>query len=263
MPLYCVSCAERRFGEVCKCGERDAEQIPPLDGFVTTEGERMNSEILKVLCGSRAYGLENPDSDYDYHAVYVTPTTHFFQIGKMNTETAWVEGEDKDQQSWEIGHFLKLAVHNNPTILETFVAPVEHAAPWGRTLRKLFPAFLARQRIYDAFRGYAKNQRVKMLDNKEAEVRTWKFAVAYLRVLAHGIELLSTGTYNPKITDPEFNQFLRDVKAGVKYSKGQIIDETDRMLASMEIAYENSSIQLEPDLERINKFIVDVRTAYW
>ena len=29
--------------------------------------------ILKVLTGSRAYGLETPESDYDYHGVFVTP----------------------------------------------------------------------------------------------------------------------------------------------------------------------------------------------
>jgi hypothetical protein len=127
----------------------------------------------------------------------------------------------------------------------------------------MFPYFLARKRIYDAFSGYAYNQRKKMLDNNTEEVRTWKFAVAYLRVLAHGIELLSTGTYHTKIIDPEFNQFLRDVKSGSVYTKGQVIDRTNSLLVEMKEAYENSTIQEEPDLERINKFIVDIRTTYW
>ncbi|KKK55536.1 hypothetical protein LCGC14_3073540 [marine sediment metagenome] len=80
--------------------------------------------ILKVLTGSRAYGLETPESDFDFHGVYVTPTSQLLAIGPKPKESIWKEG-DEDFQSWEIGRFLDLAVHCNPTVLETFVAPVE------------------------------------------------------------------------------------------------------------------------------------------
>jgi len=37
--------------------------------------------ILKVLVGSRAHGLANKDSDYDYRAVYVLPTSKILSLG--------------------------------------------------------------------------------------------------------------------------------------------------------------------------------------
>lgn len=32
-------------------------------------------QVLKVLVGSRAHGLHNQDSDFDYRGVYVAPTS--------------------------------------------------------------------------------------------------------------------------------------------------------------------------------------------
>ena len=47
-----------------------------VDAMTDTDGT-----ILKVLTGSRAYGLDTPESDYDYHGVYVTPTSELLAIG--------------------------------------------------------------------------------------------------------------------------------------------------------------------------------------
>ncbi|KKK67334.1 hypothetical protein LCGC14_2955100, partial [marine sediment metagenome] len=150
-------------------------------------------EILRVLCGSRAYGLHDDDSDFDYHGIFVVPTNRLLSIGPKIRETAWVEGTEQDNTAWEVGHFLKLAVQCNPTILETFVAPVEMQDGWGERVRALFPYVISRKQVYEAFRGYSRNQRKKMFEptgGVRAGERMWKFAVAYIRVLYHGIRLL-------------------------------------------------------------------------
>lgn len=272
MPFICNACAEPRGGDKCKkkCikkyGDMGATRIPPLDGMVTFMTEDFNEKqhtILKALCGSKAYKLDTPDSDTDMHGVFVYPTMRFFEVGKPKPDlTSWVEGQDEDATAWEVNHFLHLATRCNPTILETFVAPVIWENAWGRSLRRLFPAVLARERIYESFKGYANNQLKKMLDNRQEEVRTWKFAVAYLRVLYQGIELLNTGTYDPAITHVGRNHFLRDIKKG-EHKKGTIVDQTEKLLVEMKQAYENSTIQEEPDLERINAYIYQIRQGYF
>jgi Predicted nucleotidyltransferase. len=59
-------------------------------------------------------------------------------LGTPHATTTWIEGKE-DNTSWEIGHFLHLATKCNPTILETFLAPVVETTPWGDELRALFP----------------------------------------------------------------------------------------------------------------------------
>jgi predicted nucleotidyltransferase len=59
--------------------------------------KRDKVQILKCLVGSRAHGLHNEDSDYDYRAVYVNATTEILRIGHTYKGNHWVEGEKEDQ----------------------------------------------------------------------------------------------------------------------------------------------------------------------
>ncbi len=229
------------------------------------------SIILKVLTGSRAYKLETPESDFDFHAVYVTPTSQLLAIGQKPKESIWKEG-DEDFQSWELGHFLDLAVHCNPTILETFIAPIEEedTAGRGRKLRALFPLVLTRKRVYGAFLGYSHNQQKKMFNKPDnpAETqpspRAWKFAVQYLRILLQGERLLRTGEFVLDMTayTDDARSLLMDIKRG-KFSMGFIIDLADEFKKRLELAFADSSVREAPDLDAVNEFLIRVRKEVW
>ncbi len=225
--------------------------------------------ILKVLTGSRAYKLETPESDFDFHGVYVTPTSELLAIGPKPKESIWKEG-DEDFQSWELGHFLDLAVHCNPTILETFVAPYVAATPTGFQLRTLFESVLTRKRVYDAFLGYSHNQQKKMF-NKPGELgvpkldeRAWKFAVQHLRILLQGERLLRTGEFVLDMADytDDARSLLMDIKRG-EFSMGFVIDLADEFKKRLELAFADSSVREAPDLDAVNEFLLGVRKETW
>ena len=245
----------------------------------------MNDSILTVLTGSRAYGLETKDSDFDYHGVFVTPTRELLSIGSKPKQTrTWSESEEQDSVAWEVGHFLNLAIHCNPTVLETFVAPIEYATPYGHQLRELFPLVLTRKRVYDAFLGYAHNQQKKMFgkpDNPaeaQPSLRAWKFAVQYLRVLMQGERLLRTGKLVLNMHDPGYgfksagrgylkvagpwSTVLQQIKTG-RYSMGFIIDLADEFKKRLELAYTESKVREEPDFKAVNNFLLEVRKEVW
>jgi len=225
-------------------------------------------EILRVLCGSRAYGLETETSDYDYHGVFVVPTSHILSLGSKIKETAWLEGEgsNEDNTAWELGHFLTMATQCNPTVLETFVAPVMYVNDYGSDLLALFPYVLNRKRIFDAFRGYAKNQRTKMFDpppgTGDPVLRQRKAAIAYLRSLYHGAQLLYGGTYMPRIPKGEFRDFLMEMKRGKPYLY-EIVKRAEYLEDDIVAAYAKSPIRQEPDYDRINAFLLRVRRELW
>ncbi len=231
----------------------------------------MTNIILKVLTGSRAYGLETPESDFDFHGVFVTPTSELLAIGPKPKESVWKEG-DEDFQSWELGHFLDLAVHCNPTILETLVAPVVYtdATDYGRRLRELFPLVLTRKRVYDAFLGYSHNQQKKMFNKPDNPVepqpspRAWKFAVQYLRILLQGERLLRTGEFVLDMTDytDDARSLLMDIKRG-EFSMGFVIDLAGGFKKRLELAFVESSVREAPDLDAVNKFLIEVRKEVW
>lgn len=222
-------------------------------------------EILRVLCGSRAYGLHDDDSDFDYHGIFVVPTSRLLSIGPKIRETAWIEGEDQDNIAWEIGHFLRMAAQCNPTVLETFVAPIESTTKWGNCIRDLFPYVISRKRIYESFRGYAHNQRKKMFEptgGVRAGEWIWKFAVAYLRVLYHGTELLQAGIYCPYIDDSKRRDFLRAVKLG-EVDKGTIINAAEILQSDLTDAYLESNVPEEPNMDKVNETLLALRQNMW
>ncbi len=212
--------------------------------------------ILKVLVGSQAHGLAGPDSDADIRSVFVIPTARMFRLGFKYQGTRMLKGEP-DETQWEIGLFLSLATECHPLVLETFLAPVVHLDEWGAELRALFPSIWSPQRAYDAFLGYALNQRRKLLDKKDA--RPAKYATAYVRVLYNLCELLETGTFTIRIADSPIGKAIASIKGG-DYKTGEIIDLGEHW--AQEASRRLAHCEQHPNLERANEFLIRIRKAF-
>lgn len=225
--------------------------------------EREHKQILKVLAGSRAYGLDEPDSDYDYRGVFEVPARLLMSVGLGKIkETQWIEGKE-DDVAWELAHFCSLALHCNPNVLEVFVSPIVDSSPEGEQLRDLFPAFVSRKRVYDAWRGYSKNQRNKMFEPSGgvlAGERSWKFGANYLRTLYQGAQLLHRGPryWSVNIEHEATRNYLLSVKHG-EVGKGAVITRAEELESGLTDAYLNSTMQEEPNLNAVNDFIFEVR----
>lgn len=246
----------------------------------------METQILKVLVGSHAHGLANPNSDYDYRGVYITSTSELLKVeASAYKGSHWLEGDKEDNTSYEISHFLHLATKSNPSILEVMVAPIVESTPIGLALRKLFPYVWSSKNVYFSFSGYSTNQRVKMLsDNEQYVKRKWKYTCAHIRVLLMGIQLLRTGTmslavntYNSLADDliEDWEEYLRVVKnytpenpplddwgEDIKITTGKIIDLTDSLKTRLHEAYLANPNKVS-DLNRINEFLLKVRKENW
>jgi predicted nucleotidyltransferase len=218
-------------------------------------------QILKVLVGSRSHGLATLESDFDYRGVFVVPTAEILKIGGHTEHASWLEGKD-DDTSWELGHFLFLATKCNPTILETFLAPIVELNTnnnmWGLEIRKLFPYIWNSNDVKNAFIGYGLNQRKKFLDNKDGKPN--KFAAAYLRSLYNAYELLTTGTFTIRIIDTPVGQMVKNFKEG-NYTVGEVVNECLKWQKEVELAAENNP--KEANLEPINEFLLKVRKEFW
>jgi len=241
-----------------------------------------NKRILKTVAGSRAYGLETPESDYDYHGVFVVPTSELLAVGPKSKDAIWKEG-DEDFQSWEVGHFLYLTTKCNPTILETFVAPPVDTTlardTHGYKLRKLLPFVLSKRYVRAAYLGYAHNQRAKLFNKPDDPTATqpsermWKFATQYIRVLIQGEYLLRTGElvvnmglYPNLVQCPggisSPRPLLIKIRRG-EYSMGDVINIATILEERLEKAYDDTSLSNEADLESVNKFLLQVRKDFW
>lgn len=226
----------------------------------------MQKQILRVLVGSRAHGLHTEDSDYDWRGVFVTPTTEILRIGGHPDQTNWIEGKE-DDTSWEIGKFLLMATKCNPTILEAFKAQAyfeddiarAYYNEWGKQLKALFPYVWNSTDVFNAFRGYAKNQQKKFLDKKDT--RPHKYAVAYLRTLYMGVQLLETGDMTLNMEKTPIFDALRRWK-NKEYTVGEVMDLTAKWEQKVEEAYKRNPDK-KTNLEPVNEFLLEIRKEFW
>lgn len=228
----------------------------------------MTNYILKTLVGSKAHGLDTPTSDVDLRGVFIHPTKDFFMVGRDKlVETVWIEG-DQDDTAYELNHFLNLAVHSNPTVLEVFKGPVVEQTVYGSMLRDLFPHVWSTEGVYNAFRGYGRNQMNKMKPN---DLKMGKFGVAWVRTLINAISLLKTGDFEMQVPDDIKPMLLRwKVNEGVMLYEPH--DTHLRVIEVITVAYQYEE-ELEklypkvekrvPDFDKINQYIEYVRGNNW
>lgn len=89
---------------------------------MTIEDLRSNDLILlECISGSRAYGLNTPQSDTDIKGVFILPKKDFY-AGKYIPQ---ISNPTNDIVFYEIGRFIELLSVNNPNILELLNTPKE------------------------------------------------------------------------------------------------------------------------------------------
>lgn len=217
-------------------------------------------EILNVTVGSLAHGTDHADSDVDTRAIYVLPTSEIVGIGNYQK---FIENKVTDENSWELAHYIYLGLRSNPTILEAILSPIVNlTSEEGEELRTLFPCFLNRKHVYNAFKGFATGQRKKMLSPQTNACRKPKSASHYLRVLYNGIELLNSGTFTVKIMETEIGRHVLAAKRSELLFE-EVLQIGDELLEKIDIAYANSILPIEADKETINKFLLKIRKENW
>src|SRR5690242_4527061 len=144
--------------------------------------------IYRCVVGSRAYGLDNDESDTDRRGIYLAPAE--LQWSLFGSPEQF---EDNAAQScyWELQKFLTMALKANPNILECLYSPlVEKATALGEELLAMRESFLS-QMIFQTFNGYAMSQFKKIEQDirNHGEVK-WKHAMHLLRLLLTGAATL-------------------------------------------------------------------------
>ena len=115
--------------------------------------------IYRCVTGSRAYGLDEEDSDPDVRGVFVAPPD---LLWSLQGAPDYLEQGAMDEAYWEIRKFCVLALKANPNVLECLYTPIVLAStPLGEELLTLRDAFLSRL-VHQTYNGYVLSQFKKL-----------------------------------------------------------------------------------------------------
>ncbi len=97
------------------------EILREIDALARAEEIRI---LLAVESGSRAWGFESPDSDYDVRFIYVRRTERYLTIEPERDVIEMPISGDLDINGWDIRKALHLFRKGNPPLMEWLNSPV-------------------------------------------------------------------------------------------------------------------------------------------
>lgn len=210
--------------------------------------------IYRCVIGSRAYGLDDAESDIDRRGIYLPPADRHWALFGV---PAQIENDATQECYWELEKFLTLALKANPNVLECLYTPiVEHATPLARRLLEMRGAFLSKL-IYQTYNGYVLSQFKKL----EADLRNhgaikWKHAMHLIRLLLAGIVALREG--HVPVAVGEHRERLLSIRRGEE--AWERINEWRLALhREFDEALAGTTLPERPDYERVNRFLIDAR----
>jgi hypothetical protein len=210
--------------------------------------------ILRVIVGSRAFGLDDGDSDTDRRGIYLAPAELHWSLYGVPEQ---IENEQEQEQYWELQKFLAMALKANPNVLECLYSPlIETATPPAQELLAMRECFLSKL-VYQTYNGYVMSQFKKIA----AEVRNrgrvkWKHVMHLLRLLHSGITVLREG-YVPVRVEAERERLLAVRRGEVPWDEVEawrlwLHEDFDR-------AFSGTRLPDRPDYERANAFLLKAR----
>ncbi|MDB5390806.1 MAG: putative nucleotidyltransferase [Planctomycetaceae bacterium] len=212
--------------------------------------------IYRCVIGSRAYGLEGPESDTDRRGIYLPPADLHWSLFGIPEQ---LENEQTQEVYWELQKFVTMALKANPNVLECLYSPlVEFASPLALELLSMRDCFLSRM-VYQTFNGYVMSQfkKIQMDLRNQGQIK-WKHVMHLIRLLSTGITVLREGTVQVRVGSQ------RDLLLAIK--RGEVAwPEVDalRLVLHREFDAAISATHLpeRPDYERANAFLVHARRA--
>lgn len=244
-----------RRNEFVLLGEAQDEGIGRA-GADRVEFDLQRFVIFRCIIGSRAYGLDEEDSDVDRRGIFLPDCDSQWSMFGVPEQ---LENEATQECYWELQKFLLLALKANPNILECLFTPmIEYTTPLADELLSLRSCFVSKL-LYQTYNGYVLSQFKKLgqdLRNR-GEIK-WKHAMHLIRLLLSGVTALRTGIVPVRVD--EYRDRLLAIRRGVM-EWGEVEQWRLSLHAEFDTAFATCALPDRPDYDRINAFLVKARRS--
>jgi predicted nucleotidyltransferase len=211
--------------------------------------------ILKVVVGSRAFGLDHAGSDTDRRGIYLPPATRHWSLAGVPEQ---LEDDATQETYWELGKFIGLALKANPNVLETLYSPlVEHASPFARRVIDAREIFLSR-RIHQTYSNYAASQFDKIGRGVAARGEPkWKHVMHLMRLLIAGAVALRERRVPVRVADEHRARLIAIRDGQVPFAE---VDAWRHALhADFDRALAETTLPIVPDVAAAEALLIEGR----
>lgn len=245
--------AQIHHDQLVRLAEFQRGQIRPNASTLSTSG-LFDRVIYRCVIGSRAYGLDDEQSDTDRRGFYLPQAQMHWSLFGVPEQ---LENDETQEAYWELQKFIVLALKANPNVLECLYSPiVEFATPLAEELLSIRKVFLSKL-VFQTYSGYVASQFKKMQTDIRNQGRVkWKHVMHLIRLLISGIDVLREGELVVRVRDQR-DQLLA-IKQG-EWTFAQADSYRKQLQVEFEHAFQQTSLPDRPDYERANRFLIEAR----
>lgn len=229
----------------------ESAEVDPL-----AEQDLYQHVIYRCVMGSRAYGLDDDDSDTDRRGIYLPPAQRHWSLYGVPEQ---LENDSAQEVYWELQKFLSLALKANPNVLECLYSPlVEHASPIAEQLLAMRQCFLSKL-VYQTYNGYVMSQFKKLqTDLRNRGVAKPKHLMHLIRLLLAGITTLREGFVPVEVG--EHRERLLAIKHG-EASLDDVESWRRDLHREFDAAFETTALPDRPDYAAVNALLIEARRS--
>lgn len=150
-----------------------------IQGLWTLAQEEQVTTMLAVESGSRAWGVQSPDSDYDVRFIYRHKPEWYMDLHEQRDVIEHMTSDGVlDFAGWDLRKALRLAYKSNPSLLEWLSADTVYSVSKEIVgLREIMKTFSARALMYH-YVGLAYRQRNQYwLENRHVKLKKYFYAL--------------------------------------------------------------------------------------
>lgn len=226
-----------------------------LEGLKRIEQEFDVKVIFAAEAGSRAWGFESPDSDYDVRFVYVRPVDTYLSV--FNHRNV-IDAQDLhslassiaspfdhkllDFSGWDISKALHLAYKSNPQLLEWINGPITYVEDKDGVLAKAANELWQMQPTYEHYRAMAKSNYREYLQTSMVKYKKYLYVIRPLLAARYVVE-------QQKIPPVSFAELRREVRVPTA-----VHEAIDRLL---ELKMATNETDLLPRVQVLNDWIAN------
>ncbi|MBO1927774.1 nucleotidyltransferase domain-containing protein [Thiomicrorhabdus sp. 6S2-11] len=131
--------------------------------------------------GSRAWGFESPDSDFDVRFIYVHPRDWYLQLDAERQRDVIELPIDNllDINGWDLKKALNLFYKSNPVLLEWLSSPIVYRQDddFVRAMRELMPVYFSAQKTFYHYLHMAKGNYREYLKGEQVRLKKYLYVL--------------------------------------------------------------------------------------
>jgi predicted nucleotidyltransferase len=202
--------------------------------------------LLAIESGSRAWGFESPNSDYDARFIYAHPRDWYLSVGleEQRDVIEYPIVDDIDLNGWDVRKALRLFWKSNPAFVEWVQSPIIYAerGDFAAQARALMPDVYSCERGVHHYRSMAKTNFRGYLKSDLVPLKKYFYVLRPL-LAVRWLERYECAA------PIEFDKLLHLIEG-----QGDLVADIESLLQRKRAAPE---MGLEPPVESINRFIED------